>query len=405
MAVNPFDIDAAEDYGDETSARVIYTDNTYDDADDKDIVSSRLRKLNWIASEQDEKEYAAKVVRRNDVVDNEDTCLESPDEDALQNWSDAESFGSSTDAEKPETKELEELEKPLEVNPENDPAEDNLILFKKERELVVEKGTHVRNQKLIWERCLENQIYTKRLLSSSKLIRIEPQVPSERTIDCIDRLYDCIDTMEELEGLLSSWDSQTPPRVPLQRKSPEILWEEMMKEIENAIPNYNSILSTALQKTTLLNGKPMKEKKFKAVNQDILSQVDAVVADPLRVKRKAHIPKEEATSMEGDELELDELMYDDAEFYQHLLKEFVDQNTEAGGWQAALRQRINRKKRKLVNRKASKGRQIRYVVHPKLENFMFPEPHAKPSMDIDELFKSLFGQQNPENAKIATEAC
>nr|CCA14719.1 conserved hypothetical protein [Albugo laibachii Nc14] len=399
MAGNPFDIDATDDYGDETAARVIYTDDAYDSSENATVQPSRLRKLNWIPSEQDEKEYAAKVVRRKGVSNVDEKCSDSPDEDALQEWSDAESFGSSTDAEESETKELEE---PQDTIADNEPLEENLNLFKKEKEVILEKGTHVRNQKLIWESCLENQIHTKRLLSSFKRIQNEDEAPSERTKECIDTLYECIDTMNELETILSSWNSESPS-LPLS-KTPETLWEETMKAIDNNLPEYNSILSAALQKTALMNGKAVKEKKFKAVHQDILSQVDAVIADPLRVKRKAHIPKDDAIVKEGNELELDELMYDDAEFYQHLLKEYIDQNTEAGGWQAALRLRINRKKRKLVNRKASKGRQIRYVVHPKLENFMFPEPHANPSMDIDELFRSLFGQQRSESVEAA-EAC
>lgn len=48
-----------------------------------------------------------------------------------------------------------------------------------------------------------------------------------------------------------------------------------------------------------------------------------------------------------------------------------------------------------MDRKASKGRKIRYVVHSKLENFMFPNAVAYASetggsFDADRLFRSLF---------------
>jgi protein AATF/BFR2 len=52
-------------------------------------------------------------------------------------------------------------------------------------------------------------------------------------------------------------------------------------------------------------------------------------------------------------------------------------------------------KKQNVDRKASKGRRIRYTVHSKLQNFMFPVPYANQnelgfSMDSERLFTSLF---------------
>jgi hypothetical protein len=47
-----------------------------------------------------------------------------------------------------------------------------------------------------------------------------------------------------------------------------------------------------------------------------------------------------------------------------------------------------------VDRKASKGRKIRYIVHKKLEQFMYPSPTTvvgnNASFDPDRLFQSLF---------------
>lgn len=43
-----------------------------------------------------------------------------------------------------------------------------------------------------------------------------------------------------------------------------------------------------------------------------------------------------------------------------------------------------------VDRKASKGRRIRYIEHPKIQNFMFPVAVSNPAIDVDKLFQSLF---------------
>jgi hypothetical protein len=48
-------------------------------------------------------------------------------------------------------------------------------------------------------------------------------------------------------------------------------------------------------------------------------------------------------------------------------------------------------KKSSVDRRASKGRKIRYVVHPKLVNFTFPVGRAEPMIPEDVWFKSLFG--------------
>lgn len=50
-----------------------------------------------------------------------------------------------------------------------------------------------------------------------------------------------------------------------------------------------------------------------------------------------------------------------------------------------------KRKKSNVDRKASKGRKIRYTVHAKLQNFMFPIPTiSEMQIDKDRLFGSLF---------------
>lgn len=50
------------------------------------------------------------------------------------------------------------------------------------------------------------------------------------------------------------------------------------------------------------------------------------------------------------------------------------------------------KKRKHVDRRASKGRKLRYTVQPKLVNFMTPVDHQLP-IYASQLFSNLFGSQ------------
>lgn len=50
------------------------------------------------------------------------------------------------------------------------------------------------------------------------------------------------------------------------------------------------------------------------------------------------------------------------------------------------------KKRKVVDRRASKGRKIRYTVMDKLVNFMVPQESALLEDKTPALFSNLFGQ-------------
>ncbi|KAH0612382.1 uncharacterized protein H6S33_010434 [Morchella sextelata] len=93
-------------------------------------------------------------------------------------------------------------------------------------------------------------------------------------------------------------------------------------------------------------------------------------------------------------------IFDDADFYQLLLKALVDRRMVDGGagagagaitWTTAMR---DSKKKKVVDTKASKGRKLRYQVQEKIQNFMAPlENNTWHEQQIDELFSSLLGQK------------
>ena len=124
--------------------------------------------------------------------------------------------------------------------------------------------------------------------------------------------------------------------------------------------------------------------------------------------------------MPADDLlrERDQNIYNDFDFYQILLKDFLTSNEGEEGTQAAndaeddqyllgadlgMTQRFLEKRRKLdqgvekikkeVDRRASKHRKIRYVIHEKLVNFMTPADNFDIQEGRESIVKSLFGQQ------------
>jgi len=105
-----------------------------------------------------------------------------------------------------------------------------------------------------------------------------------------------------------------------------------------------------------------------------------------------------------DSLKVDDESFQDGEFYATLLKEYVDavgENGPSGGDGGSGNQGgvINYKAgyahtcRAGVDRRASKGRKIKYVVQPKLTHFCAPAPFVVPpemAVDVDMLVESLF---------------
>ncbi|KLO17952.1 TRAUB-domain-containing protein [Schizopora paradoxa] len=119
-----------------------------------------------------------------------------------------------------------------------------------------------------------------------------------------------------------------------------------------------------------------------------------------RLKSDVHQPLEEATEEEADDV------FDDTDFYQQLLRDVIDARSgnalegAADDWRIAQKQR---KAKKAVDTRASKGRKLRFEVHEKIQNFMAPvlAPSSAAitwhESQIDELFASLLGRGYSEH--------
>ena len=120
-----------------------------------------------------------------------------------------------------------------------------------------------------------------------------------------------------------------------------------------------------------------------------------------RLVKRTRTPRSCAPVQAAKKVAEDADIYDDADFYQLLLKELVDQrsaDTVAGSGAAATVRFAaaakEAKAKKHVDTRASKGRKMRFNVHDKLQNFMAPEDRRSWEQSaIDRLFGTLFGQK------------
>ncbi|XP_038615669.1 protein AATF [Tachyglossus aculeatus] len=202
----------------------------------------------------------------------------------------------------------------------------------------------------------------------------------------------------------------------------------MAKRFADFTSYRNRMLQKWHDKTKLASGK--LGKGFGAFERPILTQIDHILMDKERLLRRTQtkrslyrvlgkaepevqpipdsvpgqqeiLPQAPANAHLKD---LDEEIFDDDDFYHQLLRELIERKTSsldpndqvAMGRQWLAIQKLRSKIHKKVDRKASKGRKLRYHVLSKLLSFMAPIDQTTMNDDArTELFRSLFGRVTP----------
>ncbi|KAF9462949.1 apoptosis-antagonizing transcription factor [Collybia nuda] len=144
-------------------------------------------------------------------------------------------------------------------------------------------------------------------------------------------------------------------------------------------------------RNTFLSKGPQHQKSITKLIDETLEDSKKLLSRT-RVRRSGGARLGTSETVIEDE---DPSIFDDTDFYQQLLRDVIDArgnpNGDDDGWIVAQRQKKSKKK---VDTKASKGRKIRYEIHEKLQNFMVPVPviGAWHEEQTDELFTSLLGR-------------
>lgn len=192
------------------------------------------------------------------------------------------------------------------------------------------------------------------------------------------------------------------------------------------MPNASATIDAWHRKAQLLSGDmtgTSGRKRLRALNQTAMRQVNEVMADADRLirvsqERPVAVPQfsfgEDPDEVRGNasttssttsrrfvkrkDVErrrrgrrVDEETYSDAPFYAALLKQFLETQGAATTHNNAVRVKKRGGRRgPNVDRRATKGRKLKYIEHPKLLNFMTPEALPTIEIDVDRLFASLF---------------
>lgn len=165
-------------------------------------------------------------------------------------------------------------------------------------------------------------------------------------------------------------------------------WSELEERHETAFSWALDIFDDVKEKTKL-----EARKGFKVLEQSLSKQLNAALASDTAWMKKCHpqagVHEVIGGSTTSKDALYDPAIYDDHDFYSSMLKDIIQRGAPAGE-----KGTMNKKPAKArdVERRASKGRKIRYVAIEKLQNFMAPavRQHTIDPHTADQLMGCLF---------------
>ncbi|KAL1322650.1 hypothetical protein AAHE18_14G211400 [Arachis hypogaea] len=361
--------------------------------------SKKMRKSDSDSDDYNDMEFEEMEQEKDDFDD--DDYGEEDEEEQGEEEGDGEEGTDEEDQSGWNNDEMEQLEKEY-----RDLHHQELFNFKnlkhhKDEDLL--KGQAVKSQKALWYKILELRFLLQKPFSSSNRLPQDPVKSSFCEADENVRVAysDLITSSKEtLDSILELQEA-------LFEKNPSITQATSASFRDKSINKWQRM-------TQVTTGAAAIKGKLHAFNQDITNQVASYMRDPSRMIKQMRLRKsavsvfgsvhEVKDNMKDEEAQTDgdpELL-DDSEFYQQLLKEFfetVDPNSSETAFYAL--KRMQKKKRKIVDRRASKSRKIRYNVHEKIVNFMAPQPMNLPPM-APKLFENLFGLKTQRSSAAAS---
>jgi protein AATF/BFR2 len=278
-----------------------------------------------------------------------------------------------------------------------------------------EKGRAVRQQRRSFDALLNVRIRLQKALVAVNSLGAVPESdkdssdePYQAAEEAALKLWSTIETFRRsLPAALSAAGAGQKRKRDVGPDTPlDELWEDMEAIESRAASHRKKVLEKWSDKVRSTTAVATSSRKLgTATVQPLTSVLDDQLVQSDRLVKRTRVPRSCAPVQAAAKVQEDEAVYDDADFYQLLLKELVDQRTMdsssggAGGpgslptvrWGAAAREA---KTRKVVDRRASKGRKLRFTVHEKLQNFMAPEDRRAWEQEaIDRFFGTLFGQK------------
>ncbi|KAH8926108.1 TRAUB-domain-containing protein [Atractiella rhizophila] len=394
----------------------------------KKVSRKELEEMRNAPSESESGEEEGEEDSGDDVREEgegEDGSLEEEDEEEEEeNWKE---FKAGR-IDEPEEAQGERDQSPV---PEDDPASK----LASQAQADLQKALDVKKQLRMWDDILQLRIRFQPILEGgNKLLpaalTVEDELVQEevkKTLSSLSSLEDALFTLRS-EMLLSNESLSTDDSTRLRslkrkREDGEEEEERAIFGTSHALDDFHPPIVTATltkwsAKISTALSFMHKGQKFKSNGSgemDVVEQIEEMLNEEgeemMKRSRRLEDGDGERDEMDVRGEEEREDVYVDSDWYRHLLREVVEERL-ADLDETALAH-LSKKKRKTVDRKASKGRRIRYQPVEKLKGFMIPIPLHRLDREgkveewsehqISEVFKGLPGASNVEREEEGRE--
>ena len=268
------------------------------------------------------------------------------------------------------------------------------------------KSQAVSSQLVHWDKLLEQRIMLQKMLTKVNCFPSDPDM----LIDPDD-----VDHSKLVNKANKSLRSLMMKTVQL-KKSVERRTVEESRAMKRKLSDVSDWLEEEFrcgeerrrERISLWSDRTQRLGNMGSMNTPTLEQIDQITSNMARLVKRTKIARVECNVLgetnqtdDNDNASQEERqnIFDDSDFYHHLLRELIEKKTSAGsesgetGKHWLQIQKLRSKLKKKVDTRASKGRKLRYDIHIKLVNFMAPVriPDPMPDNSRIELFSSLFG--------------
>ena len=270
-----------------------------------------------------------------------------------------------------------------------------------ETDSLYSKGKAVTGQLACWDKLLEQRILLQKMLTKVNRFPIDV----ESFVDPEDKEHQ--DLIKQANKSLSKTLLKS---VNLKNKLESRAVEDCdimgsgMDDMRSWLErDFDSGGQTRRERISVWSERTQKLGSMAAMNTPTLEQIEQITSNMARLVKRTQVARVDADILDqhheaGDNME-NVNIFDDSDFYHHLLRELIEKKTSVNSDQGQVGQhwlqiqKLRSKLKKKVDTRASKGRKVRYDVHTKLVNFMAPVRQSNSMSEAarQELFSSLFG--------------
>ncbi|KAG7811140.1 hypothetical protein KL921_002768 [Ogataea angusta] len=265
------------------------------------------------------------------------------------------------------------------------------------------KGYAILSQHRIFDLILDSRIKLQKAIVSANQLPLNTEIydslskKEKKEVEKVqEKVFELLEKTINVRRNLYAKDKIEPPAASTKKRSLASLYEETSEFDSVLEPFKKNVLVKWSAKVQAASGSSaLQSGKFQTINQDAYSQVQSNLQDMERLVKRTKLNRRGVTPL-GMEKDQEPILFDDDDFYRVLLNDMVDKKiSDKAASSAAIVTMSSNRIHKNYDRKATKGRKLKYTVQEPLQQFEVPKRSEWAWNDdqIDEFFASLLGRK------------